>query len=171
MYSNANGGRKRARSPDAECEECMPISKRIHNLNIRSRACSIDEDGIEGEGSINNGPNDRQNCCCTNNTCRPKPSTSSSTEISFWPAEGTSNHHLNSGHSHLAEHNVLNQSQSHPAFGPSCEQHSRVNMMDIAPYEPELDATANPHYYHPNRLLYDAHNQRIRRFKPNSRPN
>ena len=36
-------------------------------------------------------------------------------------------------------------------------------------YSPEMDFSSNPHYYTPNKLLFDLHIERVKRqtFKPN----
>lgn len=47
--------------------------------------------------------------------------------------------------------------------------HAKNAQLEV--YSPEMDVNSNPHYYTPNKLLFDLHIERVKRhgllFKPN----
>ena len=42
--------------------------------------------------------------------------------------------------------------------------HQGINEEDLRGYDPELNISQNPHYYHINNVLYNAHIEKARRF-------
>ena len=49
------------------------------------------------------------------------------------------------------------------SHGPLMDQNEQQLMLDLSHYKPELKADENPNYYQANRVLFEAHKERITR--------
>ncbi|XP_064645655.1 uncharacterized protein LOC135498983 isoform X2 [Lineus longissimus] len=153
--------RKRARNADEDCDDCMPISKRINRLQI----------GPESEGSFQQqdaamqdaGGNDQQ---------KAMSSWQQTTNNNYLPSE------MREGQQGRPD--VNNPSTSGVNPGPSYEMFNSGAGVMNAPlpvleqnggncdivcenYEPELDKNDNPHYFAVNEVLFNAHSSRLKR--------
>lgn len=155
-----NSCRKRGRSEDADCDECMPISKRINRLCIRQ---SLEGwNGREDEANstaFNNVPLGPDQCCQS----WPHPQASPCLQM---PGAGP-------GPWQPHPHHVPPTLEAHR--GPVYPQpraptpDSRVPSTDsgvdfgMDDYEPELTEVQNPMYYRINGMLFEANRWRIER--------
>ena len=68
----------------------------------------------------------------------------------------------------LSTNSVIQQYQQRsvltsPALQENRSQEQESEEMDTSVYDPELDEDKNPHYYFSNRILYEAHRERLLR--------
>ncbi|WAQ96955.1 hypothetical protein MAR_029645 [Mya arenaria] len=149
--------RKRERSPNQNCDDCLPISKRITRLNIKATGRNSTEDA-----EIQSTPGTRscQNQCDVNQlpwTQTPQPvagSSGANNNTNFLPC-GSSQCGGGQYQCDGVQHQ-MNSVQAYAAFHD-------VPTDDFGGYKPDLTSSENPHYYHINSVLYFAHLQKASR--------
>ncbi|KAJ8319499.1 hypothetical protein KUTeg_004590 [Tegillarca granosa] len=164
MTINTNH-KKRPRSPQNDCEECLPISKRINRLQIQpgrqmnfdgtnqvevpfQRSTSLQEDlnvqcrnmRLHSDPLLPNSPVDLSQNHCTVNQYGPSHSSHASSS--------TSSNSVHCNNCHTADGN--------PLF---------LQYEDEKIYDPELNQSDNPHYFNINKLLFEAHVDRVGRIR------
>ncbi|KAK3584831.1 hypothetical protein CHS0354_005686 [Potamilus streckersoni] len=167
-------GRKRGRSLDSDCDECLPISKRINRLQIKS-ACTS-----QGENETKERHGNNRDLCMTYaplqernvlNSMAPLPIQQQCIpQNAVVQHTSTSQHLCDGGTSGCHQCGLCRVSFSTDGTALQCpdlnanEMDSRgLRFEDLAGYDPELTETENPHYYSINQLLYDAHVERVER--------
>ncbi|XP_046634317.1 uncharacterized protein LOC124342020 isoform X1 [Daphnia pulicaria] len=153
-YNNETGCHRRKRQlSDGDPDACdfMPLSKRINNLHLNGS-------NLNSEATPSYTPTGSSIC-----ECRLQPSTSSSViQCSLC------NPNL---------YGITRQALPLPDLlnipnemsRERTPQHQQFIHDDT--YSPDMDVHSNPHYYTPNKLLFDLHIERVKRhgilFKPN----
>lgn len=147
--------RKRDRSPDQDCDDCLPISKRITRLNIKANRHSLDDkESIPGElqqgcsaGSLPVSPDGLlpwQQCC-------PR---------AVYQGNNNNLNYLPCGSSQCDNVQGINNSKNGlQAYAV----HHGLPSEDLNGYKPELSEMQNPHYYQINSVLYRAHLEKASR--------
>lgn len=185
----ASHSRKRPRSQDQEPDSCAPLSKRINSLHIRCSRCSVDEASAtrDSQSQYNNNISVTGNPHCS--SCNAAASQlaeyshqGSSTENNLQsPANGVWINQSSSTYSncdpHLVNQNYPPEQTNDLNYAmPNLQQQQQQNLCnqeeqfqptneDLNGYHPELNEKENPYYFHINKLLYDAHVQKVRRHK------
>nr|CAH0108688.1 unnamed protein product [Daphnia galeata] len=152
-YNNEAGWRKRQLSDgDPDAYDFMPLSKRINNLHLNGS-------NLNSESTPTFSTHTASSMC----ECRLQPSTSSSViQCSLC------NPNL---------YGITRQALPLPDLLNIPNEMSRERtpqnqqLMHDETYSPDMDVQSNPHYYTPNKLLFDLHIERVKRhgilFKPN----
>ncbi|XP_021351070.1 uncharacterized protein LOC110448902 [Mizuhopecten yessoensis] len=137
---------KRPRSPNAECEDCLPISKRINRLQIESGQQSFSHD-----------------CCdqMNNNIGRPNGNVHPDNIITQCRKLRINSDPVNPSH--------LRNSAEFPGCSGCSQSMVESQSMNKLPfdmsegYNPELREKENPIYFQINQVLFDAHKERAER--------
>jgi len=169
----------------------MPISKRINNLHIRSGTVLNSDDEDQEENSAKSPQGSSSSCEEHPSDPRFLPVNNSFHNLGMQVSTATSvGHHTSdmecvaspsmstmyhNGPQHPLFHNGDLQHASNGLNGTAnnnglCEmnhnmQHWTNAQMYQEPisYEPDLDESQNPYYYHVNEMLYDLHVARMQR--------
>ncbi|XP_045214989.1 uncharacterized protein LOC123565053 isoform X2 [Mercenaria mercenaria] len=147
--------RKRGRSPNQECDDCLPISKRITRLNIQASRHSIDKKEslteIPQPGSSNGSvPVSPEVQLPWQHCCQRGPYQGNNNNLNYLPC-GSSQCDTVQGLS-----TTKNGLQEYAV-------HHGIPKEDFNGYKPELTQTENPHYYQINSVLYRAHLEKASR--------
>ncbi|XP_067673574.1 uncharacterized protein [Haliotis asinina] len=168
--------RKRPRSDlEEDCDDCLPISKRINKLHIESARRSQGEglverdasQGFTGEGtsSANCDPHllpwQQAQLVSPSLVCGPGANQNQLSIPGCSVASHQTQSSLNPEEAITNNNDILNSSDNVAAGCDQCP----INMADIAGYDPELKEGENPHYFRVNNILYDAHVSRVTRTK------
>ncbi|KAL3875648.1 hypothetical protein ACJMK2_033603 [Sinanodonta woodiana] len=162
-------GRKRGRSLDSDCDECLPISKRINKLQIKSAGTSQEDNE---KGSHGNVRDLCMNCASlqegnVQNNMAPLPAQTQCIQQNAGVQHTSTSQHLcNGGTSGCRQCELCRVSLSTlqcPDLNANEMDSSGLRPEDLVGYDPELTVTENPHYYNINQVLYDAHVERIER--------
>ncbi|KAL4240325.1 hypothetical protein ACF0H5_001116 [Mactra antiquata] len=147
--------RKRDRSPDPECDECLPISKRITRLNLRASRQSDDSEPcnhtMHPASSNNNSPvSPEVQLAWQQRNHSGVSSMGNNNNINYLPCGTSQCDHINA---------VNNSKNGLEAYAV----HHGIPREDLTGYKPELSNTENPHYYQINSVLYRAHLEKVSR--------
>ncbi|KAH3863028.1 uncharacterized protein LOC127866440 isoform X2 [Dreissena polymorpha] len=150
--------RKRDRSPSQDCDDCLPISKRINRLNIQACGRNSAED------------QDR----CVTPEVQPSGSGFNSTQTSPWQhteSQNCSTQTVNNNMNYLpcgsSQCDNTHQETALQSVQTGSVQayaiHHGIPSEDFRGYKPELTEIENPYYYHINSVLYMAHIEKASR--------
>lgn len=151
--------RKRNRSPNTDCEDCLPISKRITRLQIQSGTrLSLEENEEEQKQSTSSSchsspevqfPWQQQNSLAT----RPVEFPGNNNNLNYLPCS-----------SQCDSSRTLNPNFAGRLSIQAYASHNGIDEEDLSGYNPELSVAQNPHYYHINNILYNAHIEKAKRY-------
>ncbi|XP_041363542.1 uncharacterized protein LOC121379128 [Gigantopelta aegis] len=149
-------GQKRSRSDlEEDCDDCLPISKRINRLHIKPTRLSEDDDPAKQAPCGECSTQTRE--CLSGETYWPvnniQTQQSPIDMLTYRQVDGSGSQHMENNN------NIPVCSSEVPG------QVASDGMDDVMVYDPELDESENPFYFHSNHLLFNAHVSRTTRTK------
>ncbi|CAH1795448.1 unnamed protein product, partial [Owenia fusiformis] len=192
-YFMMEESRKRLRSFEEDCDDFMPISKRIHRLNIRQEECPDSEhnpNGAQQQDKLGNNPlpwqpggdlnhnysnipsaepsnnNNEQQLCLES----PHMNMNGAYNMQQCIPGGIQNSQIgHSSHNRLLVQIPQGSGHTHPGTSHADPGRAHIdpggveNSEEMEVYNPDLTEHDNPHYYHLNRILFAAHKAKVQR--------
>ncbi|XP_055695002.1 uncharacterized protein LOC129796893 [Lutzomyia longipalpis] len=130
--------RKRSREEEDASMDFMPLSKRINNLHLTTTSLP----------QIYDSNSSNSDAMCTQNYSQAPPTEPPQNFVHFYSQQNTSS------------------AQQQPFFSILPKpQEVPQDSIHMSEYCPELSIIENPHYFLKNKLLFELHIQRLKRFQ------